>query len=117
MTDLVLAEKFPVVPYESPFTIVDEAVEFTSREEVQKHLPDICGRVLAKAWIDDWFYNMLKHDTLATFKLYGVTLPDNMVIEFEHKASSRASIVIYEVPRKNLKIRVCSLVLTMMARR
>ena len=44
-----------LVPYESKevqiHSLVDTPVKFTTREEVKKHLPDICGNVLALSLI------------------------------------------------------------------
>ena len=61
-----------IVPYESKevqvYSLVDTPVKFTTREEVKKHLPDICGNVLARAWHDKNYEKMLQDDP------YGVHL-------------------------------------------
>ena len=117
-TDLVLAKKFPVVKYREQFKLVDENVTFTNREDVQQHLPDICSRALAKAWIDTEFYEQLEQDVLGTFRSQGVILPDNMTIQFDHSGKNRPKLVVYEQSANSkFKVRVCALTLTMMAQR
>jgi hypothetical protein len=114
-TALVLRDKSNIVSYSRKFVLVDEETRFDTREEVKKHLPEICGRVLARAWIDKEFFSCLEKDALQTFNDLNVYLPENMSIEFK-QGLTRASIVIYEQTGK-LKLRTCSLELTMMARR
>ena len=48
-TDLVLTkqDKHALILYQDPFSLVDENITFTTREEVAKNLPDICSRALA----------------------------------------------------------------------
>lgn len=113
------AEKYELILYSDPFSIVDEKITFTSREDVQKSLPDICSKALARAWIDKGFYDMLADDPVATFRKQGVILPDNMTIEFDHSGKNRPKLVVYEsqTPHSKFKVRVCALTLTMMAQR
>jgi len=110
-------KKLPV-QYVYEFKLVDEDVTFTNREDVQQHLPDICSRALAKAWIDEEFYEQLEQDVLATFRSQGVQLPDNMTIQFDHSGKNRPKLVVYEQSANSkFKVRVCALTLTMMAQR
>ena len=119
-TQLVLSkeDKHALVLYQDPFSIVDENVTFTTREEVAKNLPDICSKALARAWIDKGFYNLLSQDPIAVFRTQGVTLPDHMTIKFDHSGKNRPKLIVYETnPNSNFKVRVCALTLTMMAQR
>ena len=119
-TDLVLTkeDKHALVLYQDPFSIVDENVTFTTREEVAKNLPDICSRALARSWIDKGFYDMLSQDPIAVFRTQGITLPDNMTITFDHSGKNRPKLIVYETnPNSKFKVRVCALTLTMMAQR
>lgn len=119
-TDLVLSkeDKHALVLYQDPFSIVDENVTFTTREEVAKNLPDICSKALARAWIDKGFYNLLSQDSVAVFRTQGVTIPDNMTITFDHSGKNRPKLIVYETnPNSKFKVRVCALTLTMMAQR
>jgi hypothetical protein len=114
-TALVLRENTSITSYATKFVLVDDETIFDTREQVQKHLPEICGRVLARAWIDTAFLSCLEKDALRTFNDLNVYLPDNMTIEFS-QGRTRASIIIYEQTGK-LKLRICSLELVMLARR
>ena len=119
-TDLVLSkeDKHALVLYQDPFSIVDENVTFTTREEVAKNLPDICSKALARAWIDKGFYDLLSQDPIAVFRTQGVTIPDNMTITFDHSGKNRPKLIVYETnPNSKFKVRVCALTLTMMAQR
>jgi len=118
-TDVILADKFPVVAYQEPYKLVEERVVFTNREDVQQQLPDICSRALARAWIDTEFYEQLEQDVLGTFRSQGVILPDNMTIQFDHSGKNRPKLIVYEQSEHNskFKVRVCALTLTMMAQR
>ena len=119
-TQLVLSkeDKHALVLYQDPFSIVDENVTFTTREEVAKNLPDICSRELARAWIDKGFYDLLLQDPVTVFRTQGVTLPANMTITFDHSGKNRPKLIVYETnPNSKFKVRVCALTLTMMAQR
>ena len=119
-TQLVLSkeDKHALVLYQDPFSIVDENVTFTTREEVAKNLPDICSRALARAWIDKGFYDLLLQDPVTVFRTQGVTLPANMTITFDHSGKNRPKLIVYETnPNSKFKVRVCALTLTMMAQR
>ena len=65
-----------IVPYENKeiqvFSLVETPIKFTTREEVKKHLPDICGNVLARAWHDKEYERMLQDDLWGTFVNGGV---------------------------------------------
>ena len=119
-TDVVLSEadKYALILYSDPFSIVDEKVTFTTREDVQKHLPDICSKALARAWIDKPFYERLADDPVGTFRTQGVILPDNMTITFDHSGRNRPKLIVYENNAgSKFKVRLCALTLTMMAQR
>jgi|TARA_B110000305_G_scaffold210165_1_gene243641 hypothetical protein len=101
-----------------PFRLVEQSVTYTTREEVKKHLPDICSKALARSWIDKEFYTQLKEDPIETLKTQGVHLPHGMSITFENSNSNRPKLVVWEQPSSNgFKVRVCGLQLTMMATR
>ena len=119
-TDLVLTkqDKHALILYQDPFSLVDENITFTTREEVAKNLPDICSRALARSWIDKGFYDMLSQDPIAVFRTQGITLPANMTITFDHSGKNRPKLIVYETnPNSKFKVRVCALTLTMMAQR
>ena len=111
-----------IVPYESKevqvYSLVDTPVKFTTREEVKKHLPDICGNVLARAWHDKDYEKMLQDDLWGTFVNGGVLLHDAFRLEYDKTSGNRAKITIYEQQHNSkFRFKVCSLTLTMMAQR
>lgn len=117
MTALVISKKGPLIPYEQPL-LIGEIRTFTTREEIKEHLPDICGKALARAWYDEHYYNRLKNDVHQTFEDGGILLPSEYQLVFDHNSNTRASITIFEKSANaRFKVRVCSLSLTMIARR
>ena len=117
-TNLVPIKKGDLVPYENEPLLIGEIRTFSTRSEIKEHLPDICGKALARAWHDKEYYNRLNLNIYETFKSGGIILPKEYELVFEHKNNTRASISIFEKQRNSkFKVRVCSLSLTMMAKR
>lgn len=117
LTALITTKKGSLIPYEQPL-LIGEVRTFTTRAEIKEHLPDICGKALARAWYDDHYYNRLKNDVHQTFEDGGIILPSEYQLVFEHNSNTRASITIFEkTANTRFKIRVCSLSLTMIAKR
>ena len=120
MSNLVPVGKGAIVKYEEPtFQLVDTTTVFATRAEVKKHLPDICGNVLAKARIDKQYEQKLIDDIDKTFRDGGVVLPSEFRLVYDKPSGQRAKISIYEQheANKNFKIKVCSLTLNMLAQR
>ena len=102
----------------SRFRLVDEAVEFVSREDVRERLPDILGKALAMIWIDKEFARVFASDPQGTLEAEGILLPENMVIEFQKPDTTRPRIVVYErKPKSNFRLRILYLQLVMLAGR
>jgi len=102
----------------NPLDISEKLQHFKNRDEVRKFLPDILGRVLARIWIDSNFREQFSTDPQKTLEFNGVTLPDDMTIEFQKPNSDRPRIVVYEQkPNSKFKLRVLYLQLVMMAGR
>ena len=107
-----------VSKHENPLDISEKLQHFKNRDEVRKFLPDILGRVLARVWIDSNFREQFSTDPQKTLEFNGVTLPDDMTIEFQKPNSDRPRIVVYEQkPNSKFKLRVLYLQLVMMAGR
>ena len=120
MSNLVPVAKGALVKYKQPtFKLVDTTTVFATREEVKRHLPDICGHVLAKAWHDKEYEKLLIDDIDKTFRDGGVVLPSEFRLVYDKPSGQRAKISIYEQheANKNFKIKVCSLTLNMLAQR
>jgi hypothetical protein len=117
-TSTALVKKSTALVKVESFRLVKQDVNYNTRKEVKQHLPDICGKVLARAWHDKDYEKMLEDDLWGTFASGGVVLHDAFHLEYSKTSGSRAKITIYEkTDNANFKLRVCSLTLTMMANR
>ena len=102
----------------SGFRLVDGRLNLQSRDEVKEQLPDILGRVLARAWLDKDFLEEFRENPLVVLADAGVHLPDTMHIEFQKANSDRPKVVVFEQPENSkLKLRVFYLQLVMVAGR
>jgi hypothetical protein len=103
---------------DSDFLLVDGRVDLKNRDEVKERLPDILGRVLARAWLDKDFLEKFREDPLVVLENSGVHLPETMHIEFQKANSDRPKVVVFEQPENSkLKLRVFYLQLVMVAGR
>lgn len=102
----------------SDFELVDGRVDLQNRDEVKERLPDILGRVLARAWLDKDFLEKFRENPLVVLANSGVHLPETMHIEFQKANSDRPKVVVFEQPENSkLKLRVFYLQLVMVAGR
>ena len=108
-------KKLPV-EYVYEFKLVDEDIDLNTRAEVKSQLPDILGRALARSWVDEEYKSQLQKCVHTTLALGGVAIPDDYICEYETTSGQRAKIVVFEQTGR-LKLRVCSLSLTMVASR
>lgn len=100
------------------FHLVNDTVNLQNRAEVKDKLPDILGRVLARAWLDKDFLESFRANPLAVLASGGVNLPEAIHIEFQKPESDRPKVVVYEQPENSkLKLRVFYLQLVMVAGR
>ena len=96
--------------------LAGEDVTLHNREEVRKHLPDILGRALARAWLDPEFERHFSTRPLVALEDSGVHLPSTMLIEVTKSVADRPKIVVYEQqPGSKFKSRVLYLQLVMVA--
>ena len=117
-TSTALVKKSTALIKVEPFKLVKQDVSYNTRKDVKKHLPDICGKVLARAWHDEEYEKMLQDDLWGTFASGGVVLHEAFQLEYNKTSGNRAKITIYEqTDNVNFKLRICSLTLTMMATR
>ena len=89
------------------FHLVRKRTTFENTSQIEKHLPDILGRALARSWIDPEFRTAFATSPLDLLARYEVFLPTNITIEYETKETLRPRIVVYEkakfgMPRKRL---------------
>ncbi len=96
--------------------LAGEDITLHNREEVRKRLPDILGRALARAWLDDVFQSHFMTNPLQALAESGVHLPDTMLIEVTKSMADRPKIVVYEQQAgSKFKSRVLYLQLVMVA--
>lgn len=89
------------------YDLVRHETHLRNRAQVERYLPDILGRALARIWIDPQFRDRFSADPVGTLASYDVYLPDNIEIEFVTEGTSRPQVVVYErlvrgLPRKRL---------------
>ncbi|NIY70905.1 hypothetical protein HCZ30_00480 [Marivivens donghaensis] len=98
------------------YDLVRNETYLNDASEVEKYLPDILGRALARIWIDDQFRQRFAHSPVETLAAYGVYLPRTISIDFVTEGTPRPQIVVYETKRMGLqRRRLMSLRLMMMA--
>lgn len=104
------------IPQED-FVLVQKMTRLMSLTEIERHLPNILGRALARGWIDKNFQSAFMEDPKAMLSTYDVHLPDAIAIEVETEPGKRPRIVVYERTVAGTKRRLLYLQLVMMAGR
>ncbi|MFQ6755428.1 hypothetical protein V6Z72_13860 [Cereibacter sphaeroides] len=78
------------------FDLVRTETRLKNRAQVERYLPDILGRALARIWIDPIFRDRFAADPVATLAAYDVFLPETITIAFEIEGHARPRLVVYE---------------------
>lgn len=107
-------------PYRGPVAaqLVQEETYLKNRAQVERRLPDILGRALARIWIDPGFRVRFGDDPKGTLADYGVHLPDTIEVEFETAGLRRPQVVVYEqLGARDTRKRLLYLQLVMVAGR
>jgi hypothetical protein len=100
----------------SPEHLVAQETRLLDRKQVERHLPDILGRALARSWIDPDFRDRFLSDPRAILEEYGVFMPPTFSIAIETEGTSRPRVVVYEKTGRNaVPKRLLYLQLVMMA--
>jgi len=97
------------------FALVRRATTLQDIARVERHLPEILGRALARSWIDREFCAALMADPKGLLARYDVFLPDSVRIEVETSATQRQRIVVHETRPDGTARRLMYLQLVMMA--
>ncbi|MEN9410104.1 MAG: hypothetical protein RL216_2078 [Pseudomonadota bacterium] len=89
------------------YDLVKRETHLRNRAQVEKHLPEILGRALARIWIDPNFRDRFATDPVGTLAWYDVYLPESIEIDFVTEGTIRPQVVVYErpirgMPRKRL---------------
>lgn len=99
----------------SDFALVHHSTHLQDIARVERHLPEILGRALARAWIDTEFSDTLRADPKGLLAHYNVYLPTTVSIELETTETQRQRIVVYENRQHGERRRVMYLQLVMLA--
>lgn len=99
----------------SDFALVRQSTHLQDIARVERHLPEILGRALARAWIDADFSDTLRADPKGLLAHYKVFLPHTVSIEIETTETQRQRIVVYENRQHGARRRVMYLQLVMLA--
>lgn len=78
------------------FDLVRHETHLRNRSQVERFLPDILGRALARIWIDQTFRLRFSTDPKGTLADYGVHLPETITIDFVTEGTIRPQVVVYE---------------------
>lgn len=97
------------------FALVQRATTLQDIARVERHLPEILGRALARSWIDREFSAALMVDPKGLLARYNVFLPASVRIEVETSATQRQRIVVYQTQQDGESRRLMYLQLVMMA--
>lgn len=97
------------------FALVRRATTLQDIARVERHLPEILGRALARSWIDREFCAALMADPKALLARYDVFLPESVRIGVETSATQRQRIVVHETQPDGSARRLMYLQLVMMA--
>ncbi len=102
-------------PPAQDFALVRRSTNLHDLARVERHLPDILGRALARGWIDADFGAALMADPKGLLARYDVFLPDDVILQTELTETGRQRIVVYETETTGVRRRVMFLQLVMMA--
>lgn len=80
------------------FDLVQQETHLKNRSQVERFLPDILGRALARIWIDPDFRARFAADPKETLARYGVFLPPTIEIDFVTERTIRPQVVVHEQP-------------------
>lgn len=98
------------------FGLVQQETHLRNRSQVERYLPDILGRALARIWIDPTFRDRFAADPKGMLADYGVHLPETIHIDFVTQGTVRPQVVVHEQTRPDgPRRRLLYLQLVMMA--
>lgn len=92
------------------FDLVERDTRLANRSEVERRLPDIIGRALARAWIDPGFRQAFLADPKGTLSSFRVHLPTSILIDVTGEDGKRPMVVVSETaetkPRRLLYLQL-----------
>ena len=102
-------------PDTGDFALVRRVTQLDDLARVERHLPDILGRAMARAWIDPAFSTALMQDPKGLLGRYDVHLPAHVTLQVEPTETGRQRIVVYDTSGAGTPRRVMYLQLVMLA--
>ncbi|MEM9435484.1 MAG: hypothetical protein AAGA15_00475 [Pseudomonadota bacterium] len=99
------------------FALVHRPTRLEDVERVERHLPEILGRAMARSWIDAGFSEAFLGAPRDLLERYDVYLPNNVSLVTEMSDSERPRVVVYEVEPNGDRRRLMYLQLVMLAGR
>ncbi|REC58345.1 hypothetical protein DRV84_01900 [Rhodosalinus sediminis] len=97
--------------------LAQTAIRMADRDAVERHLPDILGRALARSWIDADFRARFTSDPVGTLAAYGIGLPPEIGIETGITETQRPRLIVYERARLGRRRRLLAVQLVLTAGR
>lgn len=92
------------------FVLVDEETTLRDRAQVERHLPDILGRALARAWIDPVFRAGFSADPKGTLAAFRLHLPASIAIDVVSEGGGRPMVIVNDTalprPRRILYLQL-----------
>lgn len=92
-------------PGHAAYALSSGATRLETSDEVERYLPDILGRALARCWIDPAFLLDFCADPRATLGAHRIELPKSIVIEVITKGQTRPIVTVSERLKGSLKTR------------
>ncbi len=88
-----------------PYALSAGATRLESRAEVERYLPDILGRALARCWIDADFRTRFCADPDGTLAQHRIELPATIRIEVVTKGQTRPMVIVQERQQGSTQMR------------
>jgi hypothetical protein len=80
----------------TPLNLVSVDTLLNDRAQVEKYLPDILGRALARSWIDAAFRAAFIADPVRTLAAHRIRLPSSIRIDVVTEGQTRPMVVVHE---------------------
>ena len=87
------------------YALTAGATRLENRAEVERFLPDILGRALARCWIDAGFRTRFCADPRGTLAEHRIELPGSIEIEVVTKGQTRPMVIVSERPSQGTQRR------------
>mgnify|MGYP000364804937 CR=1 FL=1 len=111
----ITGKRAPLDAKSDRFALVRRKTNLQDIARVERHLPEILGRAMARSWIDAGFAEALMADPEGLLARYGVFLPSNVRIDLETSPTQRQRIIVHELMPNGEARRLMYLQLVMMA--